>query len=70
MKNELQESWDKHKEKHSLITYLDRDRMNFQAGFNAAFKLFRQAEPNKPNKPDREKACGFCGLPKYMCSHI
>ena len=56
MKNELQESWDKHKEKHSLITNLDRDRMNFQAGFNAAFKLFRQTKP--PPTGEQEGAGG------------
>ncbi len=26
--------------------------------------------PNRASKSDREKACGFCGLPKYMCSHL
>ena len=42
MKNELEESWNKYKEKAPHMTALRRDRCNFQAGFNAAFKLFRK----------------------------
>lgn len=40
MKNELEESWNKYKEKAPHMTTFPFDRYNFQAGFNAAFKLF------------------------------
>ncbi len=41
MKNKLEDSWNEYKGKVSnTMTYRHRDRCNFKAGFNAAFKLF------------------------------
>lgn len=54
MKNELEESWNKHKHKAPHMSDLYRDRYNFQMGFNAAFRLF-----GKPNTlhPDLKHVC-------------
>lgn len=52
MKNELEESWNKHKEKGHQLTGLYRDRCNFQAGFNAAFKLFGKSKVSKPHNQE------------------
>lgn len=61
MKNKLEKSWNKYKEKAPHMTALHRDRCNFQAGFNVAFKLFGKANITNQSS-EREKSDIFPNL--------
>ena len=65
----LEESWNNYKKK--LVSEAYEDRLHFQAGFNAAAKLFRKSSitsgQKQPSGYELSSACSGCSSTSGIC---